>query len=257
MSLHESSLRERGQVFGIAGLIVAVLCVFAWFPLNLGAAGLASVLSVVAILHGERMYAVIAPVVVAAVLLFLSPLTLAVLLGTAGNGSPGLLLLVLAFLAAPFGAIAYANAQRGGAPGPAGASPSNILRGLRNLAPPLGSAGTARGPQLSLIPQTTGRPFSIDYQDMLRGRSITLGRTESCDVVLRDQSVSRQHARIAVVDGLGAAICDLGSVNGTFVDGRRVGGRYVSLAGIRKIKLGNCEVAVGLPDEPTVAGYRQ
>lgn len=250
-------MRARGQAFGIASLIVATLTAFAWPPLNLGAGGVAMVLAVAAILHGERVYAVIAPVVAGAVLLFLSPFTLAIILGLAHSGNPLPLLLVLAALAAPFGAIAYDNAQRVGAPRPAGAGPSDILRGLQSLAPRFGSAGTTRGPQLSLIPQTTGRSFSMDYQDMLRGRSITLGRTESSDVVLRDHSVSRQHARIAVVDGLGAAICDLGSVNGTFVDGRRVGGRYVSLAGVRKIQLGNCEIALGLPDEPTIAGPRQ
>jgi hypothetical protein len=254
MSLHDSSLRERGQVFGIAALIVGVLTAVAWFPLNLGAGALAIGLSIVAILHGERVYAVIAPVVIAAVLLFLSPLTLGVILGMAGYGNPLPLLLVLAALAAPFGVMAHDNARRGGTAGPAGAGPGLLLNRLQNLATRATGAGTRAGPQLSLIPQSTGQPITIDYRDLLRGRSITLGRMEGSDVVLRDSSVSRQHARIAVVEGLGTAICDLGSVNGTFVDGRRIGGRYVSLSGVKTIRLGECEVAVALPDGPTIAG---
>src|SRR5262249_7191252 len=112
-----------------------------------------------------------------------------------------------------------------------------------------GTSRTTSGPQISLVPQAAGRPFSMDYHDMLRGRSITLGRMENSDLVLNDTSVSRQHARISLVRGLGAAICDLGSVNGTFVDGQRISGRYVTLTGVTKIRLGECEIAVGLPDE--------
>ena len=246
---HELSVQERGQVFGIAGLIVAVLSAFAWLPFNLGAGGLSIVLSVVAILHGERTYAVITPVVVAAALMFLSPITLGIIWGLAQFGNPGPLLLVLAFLAAPFVAIVYDDGQRADAAGPAGTRPGLIPRELQNIATWFRNAGAAPGPQLSLVPQAAGHPFSLDYRDMLRGRFIMLGRMESSDVVLRDDTVSRQHARIAVVDGLGVAICDLGSVNGTFVDGQRIGGRYVPLAGVRTIRLGKCEIALGLPDD--------
>lgn len=248
MDLHEQALR-RGQVFGIAGLIVAVLSAFAWLPLNLGAAGLSLALSVAAILHGERTYAVITPLVVGAVLMFLSPITLGMIWGLAQHGNPGPLLLVLAFLAAPFGAIAYDNAQREGAAGPGGARPSIIPAELQNLAGRFSGATTTTGLRMSLIPQPAGRPFSVDYQDLMRGRSITLGRRSTSDVVVQGDTVSREHARIAVVPGLGAAICDLRSANGTFVDGQRIGEDYVSLAGVKRIRLGTCEISVELPDE--------
>jgi EmrB/QacA subfamily drug resistance transporter len=52
-----------------------------------------------------------------------------------------------------------------------------------------------------------------------------LGRDEQADVVLGDASgqISRRHARITFVDG-SAALEDLGSTNGTFVNGARVEG---------------------------------
>ena len=81
-------MRARGEVCGIAALIVAVLSGFAWLPLNLGAATLSTVLSVVASLHGERKYAVISSVVVGAVLIFLSPITLGMIWALAQHGNP-------------------------------------------------------------------------------------------------------------------------------------------------------------------------
>jgi pSer/pThr/pTyr-binding forkhead associated (FHA) protein len=48
------------------------------------------------------------------------------------------------------------------------------------------------------------------------------------DIVLTDPEVSRQHARLILTD-TGYQIQDLGSTNGTFVDGRRLGGEQVVL----------------------------
>jgi diguanylate cyclase (GGDEF)-like protein len=52
-------------------------------------------------------------------------------------------------------------------------------------------------------------------------REHLLGRREDADVQIRDDGVSRRHASIRV-DGAGAVVTDLGSANGTYVDGRRV-----------------------------------
>ncbi len=49
------------------------------------------------------------------------------------------------------------------------------------------------------------------------------GRRSDCQLVVPDMRVSRQHARIRP-DGLRWALEDLGSNNGTFVNGRRVRG---------------------------------
>jgi FHA domain-containing protein len=52
-------------------------------------------------------------------------------------------------------------------------------------------------------------------------KSARIGRSSSCDLVLRDDSVSRRHAEIALRGGV-CVVRDLGSSNGTWVNGRAV-----------------------------------
>ncbi len=61
---------------------------------------------------------------------------------------------------------------------------------------------------------------------------VTLGRSPSCDVRLDDDKVSRRHARIFRL-GEQTRICDLGSRNGTAVNGERIEGEAVLLPGDR------------------------
>ena len=62
-----------------------------------------------------------------------------------------------------------------------------------------------------------------------------LGRGPECRVQVDSDRVSRRHARI-VVDGASATLEDLGSKNGTYLDGQRVSGaaplRSGSLVGV-------------------------
>lgn len=62
-----------------------------------------------------------------------------------------------------------------------------------------------RGPQ-------AGEQFVLDIPE------ITIGRDPSCEVFLNDRTVSRRHAHLSLRDGR-AYIEDLGSLNGTWVDG--------------------------------------
>lgn len=59
----------------------------------------------------------------------------------------------------------------------------------------------------------------------------TIGR-HGCDVVLADPEVSRRHARIRQLDA-GPAVEDIGSSNGTFINGRRIQGITPLSAGDR------------------------
>ena len=52
--------------------------------------------------------------------------------------------------------------------------------------------------------------------------TLLLGRHPACDVVLGDASVSRRHAQLTFRDGVWV-VRDLGSKNGTVVNGARVG----------------------------------
>lgn len=56
----------------------------------------------------------------------------------------------------------------------------------------------------------------------ISGRS-RIGRSEESEIVLLDPGVSRAHA-VVEVNGAAAMVRDLGSTNGTFVNGRRVEG---------------------------------
>lgn len=50
---------------------------------------------------------------------------------------------------------------------------------------------------------------------------LTIGRALPCGLILRDREVSRQHCRIELCAGH-AWLTDLGSSNGTFIDGQRI-----------------------------------
>ncbi len=65
-----------------------------------------------------------------------------------------------------------------------------------------------------------------------------LGRDPSVSVRIDDATVSRQHARI-LVTSRDATIEDLGSKNGTFLDGKRVRARPVRLAAGQQIQVGS------------------
>ena len=56
---------------------------------------------------------------------------------------------------------------------------------------------------------------------LLEGRLYTVGRTAACDVVVQDPTVSRRHAELEQVDA-GVRVRDLGSTNGTFLNGERI-----------------------------------
>ena len=79
--------------------------------------------------------------------------------------------------------------------------------------PDLMSQKTINSPVLSIIkgPQT-GNAFELE------GNVTTIGRDPGNSVFLNDMTVSRAHAKI-IHDANGTMIEDLGSLNGTWVDG--------------------------------------
>lgn len=69
-----------------------------------------------------------------------------------------------------------------------------------------------------LVPQGGGDPIPLLKPSLL------VGRRESCDVVLRFPNVSSRHCELTLTDGHWY-VKDLGSSNGTKVNGTRVGER--------------------------------
>jgi len=57
---------------------------------------------------------------------------------------------------------------------------------------------------------------------IIEKNSIVLGRGQECDVVLRDDGISRQHAKISIIGPRRIVVEDLSSTNGTYVGGKRI-----------------------------------
>ena len=73
--------------------------------------------------------------------------------------------------------------------------------------------------------------------------TIVVGRSRGCDVVMPQPTVSRQHLELRALDGAWLAV-DLGSSNGTWLTGRRVGRARVTPGD--ELVLGDCTVVLDL-----------
>jgi pSer/pThr/pTyr-binding forkhead associated (FHA) protein len=67
---------------------------------------------------------------------------------------------------------------------------------------------------------------------------MVIGRDPNSDIVINDAEVSRQHARLSLI-GSSYQIQDMGSTNGSFVDGGRLEGSAVTLQNNQLIQLGS------------------
>jgi hypothetical protein len=102
-----------------------------------------------------------------------------------------------------------------------------------------------RGPNVEL---EIREPGQSSRRIPVSGAPIHVGRGAECELVLRDSRVSRRHARLVARDGV-LILTDLGSTNGTMVNGHRVS-EMVLGAGDR-IELGESTLVVqAAPTEP-------
>ena len=103
-----------------------------------------------------------------------------------------------------------------------------IYSGAERLAEPLEERARTRADTALLL---------IDGKRVVVGPAgVTLGRSRQCDVVLSDPNVSREHAEIRPRGG-SWVLTDLGSTNGSQVNGRRIQGPEVIRPG-DEIELG-------------------
>ena len=87
---------------------------------------------------------------------------------------------------------------------------------------------------------TPGRWFRRRPPGLLDGAAagrLLLGRSPSCQLVFADDTVSRRHAELLLVEGRWM-LRDLGSSNGTWVNGRRV--MEAEVAPGDELQLGGC-----------------
>jgi pSer/pThr/pTyr-binding forkhead associated (FHA) protein len=86
------------------------------------------------------------------------------------------------------------------------------------------------------------REVSIAKEEFL------VGRGPDCDLRVNDEDISRHHCLIRV-RSQEATLSDLGSSNGTFVNGKRVLSQVVLTSG-DEIRVGKCCFLVDLGDRP-------
>ena len=73
-----------------------------------------------------------------------------------------------------------------------------------------------------MTPKLTLASFEGDREiELADDRALVVGRTAETDIRVADPTISRRHAELRVVNG-GVAVRDLGSFNGTFINGVRV-----------------------------------
>ena len=84
-------------------------------------------------------------------------------------------------------------------------------------------APAAAGGAVVVVHDASGEPRTV----RLSGSVATIGRLEECDVIVRDPGASRRHAQIRANDGV-YTLTDLGSTNGTMVNGQVVQSQRLS-----------------------------
>src|SRR5579884_2139320 len=118
-------------------------------------------------------------------------------------------------------------------------------------AAPHGASGAPPYPAALVVAGAGWRsPLARDGRIPLARPSVQVGRMEGNDVVLSDPLVSRYHCVIRWTPS-GYELEDLGSANGTYVQGRRITGRALLAPG-QTIRAGNTDLvfAALLQQEP-------
>ena len=114
-------------------------------------------------------------------------------------------------------------------PAPAGPAPEPPRQPQR----PQAAAGHAR--QLVIVEPRAEKGIAYDLADEL-----TIGRAAGCQITVDDTYVSQLHARLFAREGA-YMVEDLGSTNGTFLNGQRVETAMVVRPGDR-VKVGGAEL---------------
>ena len=87
-------------------------------------------------------------------------------------------------------------------------------------------------------------PIPSAHVALPRTQTLVIGRGGGCDVHLSDPTVSRRHLELRALDGGWMAI-DLGSTNGTWLQGRRTARARVQPGD--ELVLGDCAIALEAP----------
>src|SRR4051812_5638430 len=97
--------------------------------------------------------------------------------------------------------------------------------------------------------QVLGQPGAAPHAVALGARPVVVGAHASCELVLTDPQVSRRHAELSIVPD-GIRIKDLGSTNGTWWQGTKVGELVVPPGAT--VKFGGTSVRLAASDAPSL-----
>lgn len=95
-------------------------------------------------------------------------------------------------------------------------------------------------PYLKLINRRDSLGFKLEEAYLLDG-SKTLGRSGKCDITIQDPFISSEHVRLVQKEGT-FYIEDLGSKNGTFVNGQRITGELMPLKSGDRVQMGQLDL---------------
>jgi pSer/pThr/pTyr-binding forkhead associated (FHA) protein len=95
--------------------------------------------------------------------------------------------------------------------------------------------------------------------DLKPGSTLVVGRAVNSDVPIYDPTISRQHAQLSVQNG-GVLVKDLGSSNGTFLNGSRITEAVAvpnDVVMFGKVSFYVRELSKTTADQPRSAGFPQ
>ena len=115
---------------------------------------------------------------------------------------------------------------------------------------PAADQGSEAGTRVFEVPVVRAPAITLEIREPgqaarrvpMTGAPMRIGRAPECELVLKDNRVSRRHARLAARDGV-LVLTDLGSTNGTRVNGHRV--TEVVLGAGDRVQIGETSLVVG------------
>src|SRR5262245_24131972 len=117
---------------------------------------------------------------------------------------------------------------------------------------PSDSRRRAAGPYFSAMPFRVTSSDGVHSFELLPGAPLVVGRAPNSDIPIIDPTISRRHAEVESTD-TGAIVRDLGSSNGTYVNGTRVESAGVSAGDVITFGKVGFRLQQSANTQPTVA----